>query len=217
MPTHQPLIPENIAMPTGVPLQDAREQLFAAAVRVLLRDGPDALTSRAVTTETGVAKGILHRHFADFDAFLAALVLSRIDLLDDLSAQLRASAGSATVDENLAGALAAVLTPDVLAIVSLVMSRRELLARLRPTTPTGMPLLTETTKMIAAYLTAERGLGRIPFETDVDSLALILVGSAHLLASQRDAGPLSPGDLRDLLRATTHSTAPLQPRRIARA
>ena len=62
-------------MPTGVAIRDVREQLFDAAERVLLRDGPSALTSRAVTTEAGCAKGVLHRHFADFDAFLAELVL----------------------------------------------------------------------------------------------------------------------------------------------
>jgi AcrR family transcriptional regulator len=54
-------------VPTGVALRDVREQLFGAAERVLLRDGPSALTSRAVTDEAGVAKGVLHRHFADFD------------------------------------------------------------------------------------------------------------------------------------------------------
>ena len=37
-------------MPTGVALRDAREQMFAAAERILLRAGPHALTSRAVTT-----------------------------------------------------------------------------------------------------------------------------------------------------------------------
>ncbi len=63
-------------MPTGVALRDAREQMFAAAERILLRDGPQALTSRAVTAEAGVAKGVLHRHFADFDAFLAELTPS---------------------------------------------------------------------------------------------------------------------------------------------
>jgi AcrR family transcriptional regulator len=42
-------------MPTGVALRDAREQLFAAAERVLLRAGPNGLTSRAVTAEAGVA------------------------------------------------------------------------------------------------------------------------------------------------------------------
>ena len=65
-------------MPTGVAIRDPREQLFDAAERVLLRDGPNALTSRAVTAEAGCAKGVLHRHFADFDAFLAELVLDRI-------------------------------------------------------------------------------------------------------------------------------------------
>jgi hypothetical protein len=43
-----------------------------------------------------------------------------------------------------------------LGIVGLVTSRNELLARLRETTPTGMPLLTEATAMIEAYLAAER-------------------------------------------------------------
>ena len=69
-------------MPTGVAIRDAREQLFDAAERVLLRAGPSALTSRAVTTEAGFAKGVLHRHFADFDAFLAELVLDRIARID---------------------------------------------------------------------------------------------------------------------------------------
>ena len=69
-------------MPTGVAIRDVREQLFDAAERVLLRDGPSGLTSRAVTTEAGCAKGVLHRHFADFDGFLAEFVLDRVDRLD---------------------------------------------------------------------------------------------------------------------------------------
>ena len=76
-------------MPTGVALRDPRQQLFDAAERVLLRDGATALTSRAVTTEAGVAKGVLHRHFADFDAFLAELVLDRIARVEAQAAALR--------------------------------------------------------------------------------------------------------------------------------
>jgi AcrR family transcriptional regulator len=197
-------------------MPDAREQLFAAGMRVLLRDGPDGLTSRAVTIEAGVAKGILHRYFSDFEAFLAALALSQIEHLDDSSADLRATAGSGTVHGNLADALVTALSPDVLAIVSLVMSRHELLNRLRLTTPKGIPLLTQIAKMIAAYLTAERGLGRIPLETDVDSLAVILVGGAHLRAIERDPARLSAGDLLDILRTAVRSDAPHHPGRAAR-
>jgi AcrR family transcriptional regulator len=80
-------------VPTGFALRDAREQLFGAAERVLLRDGPGALTSRAVTTELGVAKGVLHRHFADFDTFLAELVRDRIARLARYGEDLRDSAG----------------------------------------------------------------------------------------------------------------------------
>jgi hypothetical protein len=39
------------------------------------------------------------------------------------------------------------------------------------------------TKTIAGYLTAERGLGRIPLETHVDALAVFLVGGAYLLTA----------------------------------
>ena len=92
-------------MPTGVAIRDVRQQLFAAAERVLLRDGPSGLTSRAVTTEAGCAKGVLHRHFADFDAFLAELVLDRIEQVGRQSAALLASAGTGTVTGNLTGAL----------------------------------------------------------------------------------------------------------------
>ena len=51
---------------------------------------------------------------------------------------------------------------------------------------------------IAAYLTAERGLGRIPLETDVDQLAVLLVGGAHLLTAGRTGTPPDPDHLRDL-------------------
>lgn len=186
-------------MPTGVPMTDAHGRLLDAALRVLLRDGADALTSRAVTAEARVAKGILHRRFPDFDTFLAALVLARLDLLDARSAELRAAAGTGTVEDNLADALIAALDQDALAVVSLVLSRRGLLARLRLATPAGIPLLAETTKMIAAYLTAERGLGRIAIDVDVDRLALFLVGAAHLLCAGSESASSDADEIRELV------------------
>ena len=180
-----------------------------------MREGPNALTCRAVTTEAGVAKGILHRHFPDFDTFLAALVLTHMERLDARSTDLRASAGTGTVTDNLARALAAALDPNAVRIISLVCARHELLARLRLATPAGIPLLADTTKMIAAYLTAERGLGRIALEADVDTLAIMLVGGTHLLAAGRDGAPLDPDELRDVLGTAIDSTIQDQPRQAA--
>jgi AcrR family transcriptional regulator len=195
-------------LPTGVPIRDLREQLFDAAERLLVRDGPDALRSRALTTEAGLAKGILHRHFPDFDTFLAALVLARIELIEARSAELRAAAGSDEVADNLANVLADVLPPAAIRIISLSCSRHALLERLRVTTPTGIPLLAETTKMVAAYLTAERGLGRIALSADVDSLAMLLVGGAHLLATEGDGSPPHPAQLRALVGTTVNHLTP---------
>jgi AcrR family transcriptional regulator len=189
-------------MPTGVPNAAIREQLFDAAERVLLRDGPGRLTSRAVTSEAGVAKGMLHRHFPDFDAFLVAAVLEHLERLDAQSAELRASAGTGGLDENLASALSEALSPVAIRIIGLICCRRLLLERLRLTTPTGIPLLAETTKMITTYLTAERGLGRIALATDVDTLAVMLVGGAYLLTAP-DGG--ASNYLRDLVRPVLQS------------
>ncbi|WP_438489680.1 TetR family transcriptional regulator [Streptomyces sp. S186] len=176
-------------MPTGVAIRDVRRQLFEAAERILLRDGPNALTSRAVTTEAGCAKGVLHRHFADFDAFLAELVQDRIGRIEAQAAALRASAGTGGVAENLTGALTEVFGSIAVAIVGLVISRDGLRARLRQAGSVGVPVLAEATAMIAGYLTAERDLGRVAADADVDTLAPTLIGAGHLLFAGREGTP----------------------------
>lgn len=194
-------------MPTGVAIRDAREQLFAAAERVLLRDGPNALTSRAVTTEAACAKGVLHRHFADFDTFLAELVIDRIARIDSQAAALHDSAGTGTVTSNLTGALTALFESVAVEMVGLLTFRDGLRTRLRQTTPTGVPVLTEATTMIAAYLTAERKLGRIADDADVNTLALTLIGTGHLLFAGRDGAPPKAGELRRVVTAVVSGVA----------
>ena len=186
-------------MPTGVAIRDVREQLFDAAERVLLRDGPNALTSRAVTTEAGCAKGVLHRHFADFDAFLAEFVLDRIGRMDPQAAALLESAGTGTVVGNLTGALTALFGSVAVAIVPLITFRDELRARLRRVWPVGVPVLTEAVVMIASYLSAERELGRIAADADVDTLAPTLIGAGHLLFADRTGAPPEAGAVRKMV------------------
>ena len=186
-------------MPTGVAIRDVRAQLFDAAERVLLQAGPNALTSRAVTTEAGVAKGVLHRHFADFDAFLAELVEDRIARLSRQAAALRESAGTGTVVGNLTGALTDLLGPVAVAIIALITFRDDLRARLRQAGHQGVPLLTEAAAMLASYLAAERDLGRIAADADVSTLAPTLLGAAHLLFVGRDSPPPPPEAVRKVV------------------
>ncbi|MEU1116071.1 MULTISPECIES: TetR/AcrR family transcriptional regulator [unclassified Streptomyces] len=185
--------------PTGVALRDVREQLFGAAERVLLRAGPNALTSRAVTEEAGCAKGVLHRHFADFDAFLAELVLDRIGRLDARGAALCAAAGTGSVTGRLTDALTELFGPVALGVLGLITSRDALRTRLRRTTPVGIPLLTEAAAVLIAYLTAERDLGRLAPDADVDTLALTLTGAGHLLFAGHENGPPEPEAVRKVV------------------
>jgi AcrR family transcriptional regulator len=176
-------------VPTGVAIRDPRGQLFDAAERVLLRDGASALTSRSVTAEAGVAKGVLHRHFADFDAFLAELTLDRVSQVAALATALRDAAGTGTVAGNLAAALPEVLTPAVLALTRLGIARDEVRGRLRAATGSRLPLVSESTALVAGYLTAERDLGRISVGADIGTLAPTLIGAAHLLFADADNPP----------------------------
>lgn len=186
-------------MATGVALRDARRQLFDAAERVLIRDGASGLTSRAVTIEAGVAKGVLHRHFADFDAFLTELALDRIAQVKAQATALRDAAGSGTVAENLTSVLMTGFEPVVMAIVVLIIARDELRTRLRAAGTARFPLVGESAAMIVEYLVAERDLGRIAPDADIDTLAPTLIGAAHLLFTEWKDSPPEPEAVRKVV------------------
>lgn len=186
-------------MPTGVAIRDAREQLFEAAERILVREGPSALTSRAVTAEAGCAKGVLHRHFADFDDFLVELVRDRIARVRRQSGELSAAAGAGSVVENLTEAITLAFGPVAVAVVSLVTFRDEVRARLRESQPVGIPLVADISEMIVNYLMAERAVGRLEQSADIATLAPTLVGAGHLLFADRSGTAPTPEAVRTMV------------------
>jgi AcrR family transcriptional regulator len=166
--------------------------LFGAAERVLRRDGVSGLTSRAVTEEAGVAKGVMHRHFADFDAFLAELILDRAA---QLGAAASDAAGTGTVVDNLTEALTAVFTPLAVATVALVITRDGVRDRLRDAGSARFPLIAGASAMVTAYLTEEQALGRVAATADIPTLSHMLIGSVHLLFTDRESGPPDAAEL----------------------
>jgi AcrR family transcriptional regulator len=185
-------------VPTGVAIRDVRQQLFDATERVLIQDGANALTSRAVTAEAGCAKGVLHRHFADFDAFLAEFVLDRCRI-GEQAASLLEAAGTATVTGNLTAVLVDLYVPVTLAIIRLIFLRDDLRARLRQATGARIPVVTDITAMVASYLAAERDLGRIAANADVQTLAPTLIGAAHLVFTDREGTPAQEDAIREVV------------------
>ena len=94
-----------------------------------------------------------------------------------------------TVEGNVTDALTTLLGSVTPAIISLVIVHDGLRARLRQAGHVGLPVVREATATIAAYLAAERDLGRIPRGADVDTLVPMLVGAGHLRKLRR-ARPL---------------------------
>jgi AcrR family transcriptional regulator len=95
---------------TGVTIPataDRREQLLAAADRVVQRDG-SAASMNVIAAEAGITKPILYRHFGDKGGLYRALAERHIDaLLDRLRTALLTRGGlrartRATVDAYLA-------------------------------------------------------------------------------------------------------------------
>jgi AcrR family transcriptional regulator len=170
----------------GVPIPEVREQLFAAADRVLGRDGPGGLTTRAVTAEAGVSNGVLHRHFRDLDDFLAAFAATRVSAIADAAAALPGRAGRHSVTANLTDATAELFGPGAQALMTLIAARPELGLAMSHASDSGG--LGDIERHFAAYLDAEKKLGRIGPAADTEALAFALLGTAHHLAITR------PGD-----------------------
>jgi AcrR family transcriptional regulator len=179
-------------MARGVAIPEVREQLFAAADRVLARHGPAGLTTRAVTTEAGVANGVLHRHFRDLDEFLATFVASRLQAIADGAAALPGRAGHGTITGNLTEATVAVFGASAQSLMSLVAAKPELGAALEHATGQAGGL-GDIEQYFAAYLDAERKLGRVGSGADTETLAFTLLGTVHHLVITRQ---LDAPDLR---------------------
>jgi AcrR family transcriptional regulator len=191
--------------PRGVAIPELREQLFAAADRVLDRDGSDGLTSRAITEEAGVAKGVLHNHFHDLDGFLAEYAVDRIRGIASSAEQLGELAGQQTVTANLVDALMTLIGPAARAVISLVLSRPSLVGPIDDALSSGSAPLDVIEAAIAGYLEAEKKLGRLRANVDTKTLALTLVGSVHHLLLTRPGQPLDRSAVERIVAALVDS------------
>ncbi|WBO68478.1 TetR/AcrR family transcriptional regulator [Streptomyces camelliae] len=179
--------------PRGVATPDVREQLFAAAERVVDRHGPGALTSRAVTTEAGCAKGLLHTHFAGMDEFVAELCLDRFARTAAQAESLVDLAGRNTVAGNLDAVARALFDYGGLAISGLAMARPGSMLRIREALEGGAPGFDAIQRAVTGYLGAEQRLGRVAETVDPATVALAVVGTAHHLLMTSRPGTPDPG------------------------
>ncbi|MEU5153890.1 TetR family transcriptional regulator [Glycomyces sp. NPDC021274] len=178
-------------MPRGVAIPEPRQQLFAAAERVILRDGPGRLSGRAVTTEARVAAGLLYAHFTDLDDFLAAYAVDRSFVVIAAAGHLTARAGTGDPAANLCDALLAIPRDTLAALARLQILRPDLAQRVHDVLGDATAL-DAIEQAAAAYLAAERDLGRLAAGTDPGAVALALTGTLHHLVLTGDLDRLRP-------------------------
>ncbi|MFE3522474.1 TetR/AcrR family transcriptional regulator [Streptomyces sp. NPDC059161] len=197
--------------PRGVAIPDIKERLFAAAERVLARDGAGALTSRAVTAEADCAKGMLHAHFAGLDEFVAELCLDRFARTATRAAELSARVGEGSVAENLRGVALALFDSGGPAMAAVAMTRPAAALRIREALESGAPGFTAIQGSIAQYLAAERELGRIAPSADTETLALAVVATVHHLLMTGWPGAPDPREQAErLVRLAAQGAGPAQ-------
>ena len=187
--------------PRGVAIPDLREQLFRAADQVLVRDGPSALSGRAITREAGCATGLLYNHFGELDEFLAQFVLDRVRLA-------AGRAGEGTLADNLTDAALSIPGSSGLAMIALVQAQPSVAARLRRTAAGGAQGLQTIEHAFLAYLEAEKEIGRVAPHADTEALALGLVGAIHDLWRTATGGTLERRRVRRVLAALVAGATP---------
>lgn len=63
-------------MPKNVDHEERRREYQTAAMRVILREGLEAVTTRAVAREAGYSNGVLSHYFPDKDSMMRAVIRS---------------------------------------------------------------------------------------------------------------------------------------------
>ncbi|MFC5824364.1 TetR/AcrR family transcriptional regulator [Nonomuraea insulae] len=89
-------------MPKIVDHEERRQEVMAAARRVIVRDGIEAATSRAIAKEAGYSNGVLAHYFGDKDEILlSALRESHERIRARLTAKVETRRGLAALRELL--------------------------------------------------------------------------------------------------------------------
>ncbi|GAA4441015.1 TetR/AcrR family transcriptional regulator [Actinokineospora soli] len=152
-----------------------REHLIATAERMIAATGATGLTVRAIARAAGVADGVLYNHFADKEELLAAALRAHVDTVrsgmdplpaagtGDLAANLRAY-----LDHGLA------LHRAILPAFTGLLGQPAVLARFADGDQGG-----DWRAELAAYLAAERDLGRLAPTADVDTAVALASGVCH--------------------------------------
>jgi AcrR family transcriptional regulator len=99
--TDAPCVHRRVRTKSGYHHGNLRHDLVAAALQIIDREGPAALTLRAVAARLGVSAPATYRHFASKEGLLAAVAAEGFASLLERARAAMAAAGDAPVERYL--------------------------------------------------------------------------------------------------------------------
>ncbi len=162
-----------------------RDHLVATAARLIDQRGTANLTVRDIAHEAKVADGVLYNHFADKEELLADALLFHVATVTKSIGPVP-EAGSGTVSQNLSTLITQALhaLARIVPVFASLMSEPGVIARFHHL-PGAASHQREIPAVLAAYLRAEQGLGRIGPNADTNAAAAMLIGACHELVLPR--------------------------------
>ncbi|PSL56475.1 TetR family transcriptional regulator [Saccharothrix carnea] len=172
-----------------------RDRMLDAAAHVMRTKGLARATTKEIAKAAGFSEAALYKHFTDkTDLFLAVLRERAPTDLAGLLAGLEAGRGD--VRETLVDVARAAIAfyVETFPIAASIFSEPALLAAHREALRTHGVGPGTVPEMLARYLEAERGAGRLPAVLDTGSAADLLLGACQYQAflgffSDRPADP----------------------------
>lgn len=190
-----------------------RASLVEHASRLVQRDGPHALTMRALADEAGYAVGLPYTVFANREALVAELVQVEFRGMLEALDGWGAAVGRRTVGQNLMRYARIMLSDrDAPAFVLADEISDDAFRAAVAEKADESGLLTSFATAVADYLAAEQRVGRVDAAIDAAAYGFLITGAVHNLLVSGPAYP-RPSDrqLRRFLVAIADNLAPRSP------
>ncbi|MFC4003165.1 TetR/AcrR family transcriptional regulator [Prauserella oleivorans] len=158
-----------------------REDIVAAAARIMRMHGYAHATTKEIAREAGYSEAALYKHFQDKTEIFVSVLTEQLPALDQMLTRLADRAGTRTVRANLVDVARAAVEfyAEAFPIAASVFSSQRLLTahrtRLRELGSGGGPR--QPVRRLADYLRAEQKLGRLDATVDTEAGAALLFGA----------------------------------------
>ncbi len=180
----------------------SREEIVAAAAKVMREQGYARATTKVIAQTAGYSEAMLYKHFRDKTDLFLSVLGEQLPALGATLGELTANPGRAPLRDNLTriARLGLAFYVEGFPIAVSVFSSRELLRSHRERLGAHGPHV--LLRGVADYLRAEVALGRVQEGTDVETAASLLLGACFQQAFLATFEEREPADLAGRLADT---------------